>query len=417
MAQLEYEITILAILIGLSGFFSGLEVALVGIRKSTVLQLYKQKKRGARALYKLKSNPSRMMASVNLGNNLVNVGSAALATNIALGLFGDQGLGIAIGVMTFLILVFGEITPKTYCNANATKIALRFSGILLVFSYVFYPVVLLLEAITKGMLRIIGSRHHPPGITEDEIKGIVDQGLADRAIEKQERELVHGALDFDETIIRAVMTPRTKMFTLHSKMLLIDALPLINKKGFSRIPLYGDTKDEIVGIVHARDILKHLEKEQKMIKLESIARKPIFASQEKKINDLLSEMKGRRTHMAIVVDEFNGVEGCVTLEDLVEEIVGEIMDEKDKLADPIFRKIDVDTIIADGEIEVEKLNEIFKTHIPIGKDHSSLTGLLHEKLHDIPKVGDKVEVNSLRIIVEEVTKYHPNLVRVERIKK
>jgi len=207
------------------------------------------------------------------------------------------------------------------------------------------------------------------------------------------------------------------MFTLHSKMLLIDALPLINKKGFSRIPLYGNTKDEIVGIVHVRDILKRLEKDQKMIKLESIARKPIFVSQEKKINDLLSEMKGRQTHLAIVVDEFNGVEGCVTLEDLVEEIVGEIMDEKDKLAGPIFRKIDVDTIVADGEIEVEKLNEIFKAHIPIGKDHTSLTGLLHEKLHDIPKVGDKVEVDSLRIIVEEVTMHHPNLVRVERIKK
>jgi len=416
MVEIWIEIVTLAILIGLSGFFSGLEVALVGIRKSKVLQLVHKKAKGAEALQKLKSNPGHMMASVNLGNNLVNVASTVMATDIALKSFGSEGLAITIGIMTFLILVFGEITPKTYCNANATKIALRYSRVLLVFSYALYPLVKLFEKITKVMVKITGSSYLPPPITEEEIKGVIDQGLEEKAIEKQERELVHGALNFDEVIIRAVMTPRTKMFTLNSKMMLSEGLPLINQSGFSRIPLYGENKDEIVGILHVRDILKQLEKNQKLISLQQIARKPIFVSQEKRISDLLKEMQGRQTHMAIVLDEFGGVEGCVTLEDLIEEIVGEIRDETD-IEKTLFHHVDKDTIITNGEIEIDTVNEIFKTNVPEGEDYASLNGLLHEKLHDIPKEGDKIEVNSLRIIVEKVSKNKPEKIRIEKIRK
>ena len=416
MVDLWVELVILAVLIVLSGFFSGLEVALVGIQKSKVIQLFQQGKKGSKALHKLKTNPSWMMSSVNLGNNLVNVGASALATTLAIRLFGNDGLGIAVGVMTFLILVFGEITPKTYCNANSTKIALRFAPVLLAFSYVFYPVVKFFEVITKGVVKLTGSSYTPPPITEEDIKGVIDQGLAEKAIEKDEMKLVHRALKFDDTVIRSVMTPRTKMFTLNSKMLLFEALPQINQSGHSRIPIYGDTKENIVGFIHARDILKELEKDNKMISLEQIARKPVFASQEKMVSSLLKEMQGRRIHMAIVIDEHNGVEGLVTLEDLVEEIVGEIEDETD-LPKPVgYEKIDQDTIITNGDIEIDIINEIFKTNIPEGDDYASLNGLLHEKLKDIPQEGDKVELDELRIIVEKVSKNIPQKIRIERIR-
>jgi len=416
MVDLWVEIVILSVLIGLSGFFSGLEVALVGIRKSKVIQLFQEGKKGSKALHKLKTNPSWMMSSVNLGNNLVNVGASALATSLAIRLFGDDGLGIAVGVMTFLILVFGEITPKTYCNANSTKIALRYAPVLLAFSYVFYPVVKFFEVITRGVVKLTGSSYMPPPITEEDIKGVIDQGLEEKAIEKEEMRLVKGALKFDDTVIRSVMTPRTKMFTLNSKMLLFEALPQINQSGHSRIPIYGDTKDDIVGFIHARDILKELEKDNKMTSLEQIARKPVFASQEKMVSALLMEMQGRRTHMAIVIDEHGGVEGLVTLEDLVEEIVGEIEDETD-LPRPVgYEKIDEDTIITNGDIEIDIINEIFETNIPEGDDYASLNGLLHEKLKDIPQEGDKVEIDELRIIVEKVSKNIPKKIRIERIK-
>ena len=413
--QLEFEIPLLVVLIGLSGFFSGLEVALVGIRMAKVEQMVKDKVKGSTSLLKLKKNPSRMMASVNLGNNLVNVSSTAIATDIALKIFGNDGLAIVIGIMTFLILVFGEITPKTYCNANAPKIAARYSGILLAFSYAFYPIVRMLEAITKGIIRLTGSSDNPPGLTEDEIKGVIDQGLKDKAIEKQESELVHGALNFDDIIIRSVMTPRTKMFILNSKKMLFEALPEINNSGFSRIPVYSENSDNIIGIVHVRDVLKSLEHDEKVISLDSIMREPIFVSQEKMVSDLLKEMQGRQTHMAIVVDEFGGVEGCVTLEDLLEEIVGEIHDEKDTVQE-IFQSEGNDAILTDGDIEIDKINEIFKTSIPEGDDYSRLNGLLHEKLRDIPKEGDKIEIDSLRIIIEKVSKNKPDKIRIEKIK-
>ena len=412
--ELELEIFTLAVLIGLSGFFSGLEVALVSVRLSKVEQMVKDKVRGASSLKKLKTNPSRMMASVNLGNNLVNVAATALATSVALKMFGNEGLAIAIGVMTFLILIFGEITPKTYCNANASKIAARYSRILLIFSYAFYPIVLILEQITKGIIKLSGSNDEPPGLTEDEIKEVIEQGFKDKAIEKQESELVHGALNFDDIIIRSVMTPRTKMFILNSKMMLFEALPEININGFSRIPVFADNADQIVGIVHVRDVLKKLEGDEKVISLEQIMREPVFVSQEKRVSDLLKEMQGRRTHMAIVLDEFGGVEGCVTLEDLLEEIVGEIQDETDT-EKPSFQNDGNDAIITDGDIEIDTINEIFKVNLPSGDDYSRLNGLLHEKLHDIPKEGDKIEISSLRILIEKVSKNKPERIRIEKI--
>ncbi len=415
MVEFWIELVALAILIVLSGFFSGLEVALVGVSKSKVLQLLNSKAKGAKALHKLKSNPSWMMSSVNLGNNLVNVAASALATTIAIRTFGDDGLGIAIGIMTFIILVFGEISPKTYCNANATKISLRFAPILLGFSYVLYPIVKLFELITRVIVKLAGSSYLPPPITEEEIKDVIDLGMAEKAIEKEEHEMVHGALEFDDTVIRTVMTPRTKMFTLPAKMILFEALPQINQRGHSRIPIYGKSKDDIVGFIHVRDVLKELEKDNKMISLEQMAREPVFASQEKMVSGLLKEMKGRKTHMAIVIDEHGGVEGLVTLEDLIEEIVGEIEDESDKAPPIEYYNIDQHTIITNGDIEIDKINQIFKTNVPEGDDYASLNGLLHEKLKDIPKEGDKIEIDSLRIIVEKVTKNKPEKIRIEKI--
>ncbi|HEY5735681.1 MAG TPA: hemolysin family protein [Nitrosopumilus sp.] len=417
MVELWLELAALASLIGLSGFFSGLEVSLVGTSQATVEQLVKEKRRGAKALQKLKSNPGWMMSAVNLGNNLVNIGSSALATVVAIKLFGDNGLGIAIGIMTFLIIIFGEVTPKTYCNANATKVALRSSGILLMFSYATYPIVWVLERITRVMIKITGSDYHPPALTENEIKGIIDQGHRDEALESQERDLLHRALEFDDTVIRAVMTPRMKMQTLPAKMLLFEALPIINQNSHSRIPIYGETHDDIVGFIHVRDVLRELESDNKMKTLEQISRTPVFVSQEKMVTSLLREMKGRKTHMAIVIDEHGGVEGLVTLEDLIEEILGDIEDETDSPQSIKYHSIDKDTIVATGDIEIEEINEIFESELPEGDDYSTLNGLLHEKLQDIPQEGDKLELEKLRIVVEKVVKNLPVKIRIERMKK
>ena len=413
--SLEYELAALAALIGLSGFFSGLEVALVGTSNATVERLVKDNVKGAKSLQKLKSNPGWMMSSVNLGNNLVNIGSASLATVVAIQIFGENGLGIAVGIMTFLIIIFGEVTPKTYCNANATKISLRCSGILMTFSYVFYPAVWVLEKITRAIIKITGSDYLPPALTEEEIKGIIEQGHKDKALEKDERDLVKGALEFDDRVIRSVMKPRPKMFTLHSDMSLIDSADLIHQSGHSRIPIYGKDQDDIVGILHVRDVLMHLkDTDLQTRKLKEFVREPIYVSQEKRMSSLLKEMQAKNTHMAIVVDEFGGVEGLVTMEDLIEEIVGEIHDETD-LQTPEYQKINEHAMLTNGDIEIDIINDFFKTDIEYGENYSTLNGLLHEKLHDLPKKGDVVTIAPLKIMIEDVKKNRPNSIRIEKI--
>ena len=413
---LEYELAALAALIGLSGFFSGLEVALVGTSNATIERLVKQNVKGAKSLKKLKSNPGWMMSSVNLGNNLVNIGSASLATVVAIQIFGENGLGIAVGIMTFLIIIFGEVTPKTYCNANATKISLRCSGILMMFSYAFYPAVWVLERITRAIIKITGSDYLPPALTEEEIKGIIEQGHKDKALEKSERDLVRGALEFDDRVIRSVMKPRTKMFTLSANMTLIEAADLIHQSGHSRVPIYGKNLDDIVGILHVRDILMHIkDTDLQHHILEEFVREPIYVSQEKRMSDLLKEMQAKNTHMAIVVDEFGGIEGLVTLEDLIEEIVGEIHDETD-LQTPEYQKINEDTILTNGDIEIDVVNDFFKTDIDYGDDYSTLNGLLHEKLHDLPKKGSVINLDPLTITIVDVVKNRPVSIRIERNK-
>lgn len=416
MVELWVEILGLAVLIGLSSFFSGLEVALVGTRDSKVNQLRKEKVRGSEALYKLKSNPGWMMSSVNLGNNLVNVGSAALATSVALRLFGEPGLAIAVGVMTILILIFGEITPKTYCNANATKVALRFAGVLLLFSYAFWPVVKMFESITKVMVRLTGSSYHAPPITEDDIRGIVEQGLKDKALEKEETELVHGALQFDDIAIRRVMTPRTKMFALPEKTLLMDALPEINQTSHSRIPVYQKDIDSITGFVHVKDVLSAVEDDYKVRTLGEIARKPVFVPQGRTVNSLLKDMKSLKTHIAIVIDEHSSVRGLVTLEDLIETIVGEIEDETDATSPSAYHTVNQDMIIAGGELRISKINEVLDTAIPENDGYVTLNGLLHENLKDIPRVGDSVVIGNVRLEVERVHDNSAEKVRVRRIR-
>ena len=412
--EMILKIILLALLVALSALFSGAEVALIGTNKAKVNQLVKDRVRGAAALAKLKSNPNRMLATINLGTALANVGSSALATEVALGMFGNGGLAISIGIMTFILLVFGENAPKSYCNANPVKVSLWISGVTLTFSYIFYPFVILFEKITHGILWMLKSPYHPPPITEQEIYNVIEQGLEDKALKKHERELVHGALKFDDIVIRAVMTPRTKMFMLPAKMILFDAMPLISKSGYSRIPLYKDTTDQIVGILNVRDLLKNLERDERIITLESLARKPIFVSQEQRISKLLREMQGRQTHMAIVVDEFGGVEGCVTLEDLLEEIVGEIMDETD-MEELNFKMLDKNTMLATGDVEIDTVNEILKSDIPRGEDYSTLSGLLHDKLKDIPRTGDRVVIESVKMTVEEAANNQATRIKIEKI--
>ncbi len=327
MEYVEFEILAIVILVGLYALFSGLEIAIVGVRRSKVIRFYNKKIPGSSALYKLKLNPGRMTASVNLGNTLVNVASSVLAADVAIKLLGNQGVGVAIGIMTCIILIFGEIAPKTYCNVNPEKASLRFSRFILAFTYITYPLVILLENFIKFMLKIAGGSTTPRPITETEIEEVLDQALKEKAIEKQEHELARNALEFDDQPISKVMTRREQIFSLSEKLTLDKALPQIKNKGYSRVPIFRKDKDDIVGIVHIWNIVRVQERDYRKIRLIDISRKPLFVDSTEKISDLLVKLKKKDTHMAIVVDEADYLQGIITMEDLLEEIVGDIMGE------------------------------------------------------------------------------------------
>jgi CBS domain containing-hemolysin-like protein len=324
------EIIAIIILIGLYALFSGLEIAIVGTRRSKILRLKRKNTPGSSSLFKLKSNPSKMTSSVNLGNTLVNVASSVLAADVAIRLLGDQGVGIAIGLMTFVILVFGEILPKTYSNLQSEKVALRFSTFLLAFTYLMYPFVLFLEFVTKGFLRLVGGHSHPKPITEEDIKEVVDLGLSEKAIEKEEHDLVHKALEFDDKPIVDVMTPKKEIFSIDEEKFLSEVFPQIEEKRFSRIPVFSKNKENIVGILHIWDIARLPENQYQKTKVGKISRKPFFVFSNEKISDLLVELKKQKTHMGIVLDDDEKLSGIITVEDLIEEIVGDIIGERGK---------------------------------------------------------------------------------------
>ena len=331
MEFVEIEIILIGVLICFYALFSGLEIAIVGVRRSRVIRLYRKRIPGSSPLYKLKMNPAMMTSSVNLGNTLVNVSASVLAADVAIKLLGSQGVGIIIGIMTCVILIFGEILPKTFCNVNPEKSSLKFSGILLAFTYVMYPFVKLLEYITHSILNLSGGySQRPKPITEEEIKEVIDLGYADKAIEKEERDLAYSALEFDDKPIRDVMTPKENVFSLDGTLTLSKVISKIEEKGFSRIPVYEETSDNIVGILHIWDISRLSEKKFSTTKIKTLTRKPYFIYSSDQISNLLIELKNKDMHMAIVLDEQDKLVGIITVEDLLEEIVGDIVGEAKK---------------------------------------------------------------------------------------
>ncbi len=414
MVELQFALPALAGLVGLSALFSGLEVALVSLERGQLRRLVNEKRSGSNSLAKLKSNPKRMLITILLGVNLANIGAAAIATDVATGIFGSLGLGIATGVMTFILLVFGDITPKAYCYAHSEKISLKFARVLLGIQYILYPLVIFLELVTRGMFMAVKVEDKPKKLSEAEVRAILDIGVEEKVLMKEEREMMKEVLEFHDTSVRAIMTPRNNMFTLNARLLIWDALPQINNSGFSRIPITGDSMDNIVGIVHTRDVLRVVETKTSYMMLKDVARKPLFVSKDMPISKLLKEFQGRHIQMAIVVDEFGSTEGLVTLEDVIEELVGEIADETD-VEDHLLRKIDKQTVVLYGDVEIDDVNEALNVSLPKGTDYSTISGLLHENLKRIPKQGDKITIGNVTVTVQETGKNVPVRIIVQKL--
>jgi CBS domain containing-hemolysin-like protein len=389
------QLLALILLVFLSGFFSGSETALVSVNRIRLKKLAEEGKAEAAMVEKLLDQPNKLLATILVGNNLVNIAAASIATSMAISYFGSRGVGIATGIMTFLILVFGEVTPKSYAIQNAEKISLRIVRPMNFLVSVLYPLVRLLIALTKPVItRLSGEMHLTPYITEEEIKMLVEVGEREGVIEKGEKEMIHGVFKFGDMEAKEVMVPRIDMECLNINDTLQKAIDNVINTGHSRFPVYEKNIDNIVGVLNSKDLFgKPLEES-----IRDLVRPAYYIPESKKLDEILREMQERKTQIAIVVDEYGGTLGLVTLEDILEEIVGEIMDEYD-IEEPEVQIVDEGVAIVDAKADIEDLNEALGIDLP-AEDFETVGGLIFNVLGRIPKPGDQVKINGNTMVVE-----------------
>ncbi len=383
------DIAIMGVLLALSGFFSGIEVALISLSKLQVESLVEQKRKGSKTLKKLKDNPQKMLITILIGNNIVNTASSAYAALLATKMFGNAGMGIAVGVMTFLLLVFGEITPKSIAVAHAEWISLHVAGLLQLLMWIMTPFIWVFDAITKVVMRLFGIKGNTRLITRQELEMAIKAGESEEVIEKKERELLESVLSLNDITAREVMTPRTKVFALETGQTVKDVVKKVVKSPYSRIPIFKGSKDHIVGVVHVRDMLKAFANNRPDTYIARLAEDPFFVPESMPIQALFEEFQERHQHMAIVVDEYGGVAGVVTLEDLMEELIGEIIDETDITPEVIMR-INKSTIIVHGDTEIDDINDFMNLTLPT--DSVTINGLVEKKAKGIPHKGKKINI-------------------------
>ena len=399
------EFVILLFLLFFSAFFSGSETALLSLNKIRIKKLAREGNKNAIIVEELINNPETLLATILVGNNLVNIAAASIATAIAIEFFGSKGIGIATGVLTFVILVFGEITPKSISAENAERISLVVAKPIKFFIKFFSPLVYILTLITGPVTKRSGKRRVM--ITEDEIRLLVEMGEKEGVIEKEEKEMIKGVFEVGDMVAKEVMIPRVDMVCIEVNESIDEALKLIRETGFSRIPVYEGNRDNIVGILYAKDIIRHLNKK---IKIKDIMRPPFFIPETKSLRELLREMQKLKLHMAIVVDEYGGTAGLVTLEDIIEEIVGEIMDEVDE-EEELIRRIDENTWLVNARARIEEVNEILNLEIP-EDEFETIGGFVFNKLGKIPKIGDYIEIDGVKITVEKMKDKRIRKVRI-----
>lgn len=397
-------------LLSLSALFSGLETAFVAVSQIRARSFRDQKKKHGQLLYNLKQNQRRLIITVLIGNNLVNIGSSAYATLIFTQAFGNAGVGVATGVMTILILTFGEILPKTYFAKNADKIALRFARFMQVMQILLLPVVFVFEKISDAF-KIEGDGKQI--ISENDIQAMVDVGTESEILHKTQRQLIHSVFEFDDTKVKEIITPRIDIFAVEENEKIRNIIRKVKKSGFARIPVYKDNIDKITGYFHIRDLLLISNKDATV---REISHEIMFLSGEKIIQEAFAEFQKARKHIAVIVDEFGGTDGVVTMEDILEELVGEIHDEADAKA-PDIKKINSTTYKVCGDTQIDDVNEKLDTNFPEDKEYNTMSGYIQYKLKDLPTQGQVIteKRRKLKIKITKMKDHKIEMVQISRL--
>ncbi len=389
------QLLVLLVLLVLSGFFSSSETALFSISKVKARHLAKSKRSADQLIYKMKEDPHRLLTTILIGNNLVNIGAAALATALAMELFADKAVGIATGIMTLLILVFGEILPKSVATRNSLLLARAFIFPISWLSVAFFPIIILLDFIP----RVTGKIKKTPSVTEEELKTFVEVVEEEGEIKEEEKEFIHNIIEFDDTNAYEIMTPRGDMFVVDLNKPL--DLKSMLQSGYSRFPVIDGALDKVVGILHIKDVFMHQASSTAPLSVRSLMCRPYFVPENKKLDSLLRQFKKRKQHIAIVVDEHGGIAGLITLEDVLEEIVGEISDETDKEEPHIVHLKNNEWLVL-GKSEIEEVNQMLGVNIPESRAYDTFSGYILDQIGSIPNPRDHISTELFDVTVKSM---------------
>tara|TARA_B100000315_G_scaffold138699_1_gene127767 strand:- start:4516 stop:5787 length:1272 start_codon:yes stop_codon:yes gene_type:complete len=392
----------LVILLICSAFFSGCEAAYFSLNRITIDNFKESNKYSRQLVASLLKDPKKLMVTIYVGNELVNVGVAALVTSISISFFGSKGIALAIGFGTFLLLFLGEITPKTFTIRHAEKFSLLVSRQLKFFYTFVYPVQWVITRITETIVSLIGSQasNNNRIITEEEFHTLVSVGENEGVLESDEKEMIHNVIRFGETTAGEVMTPRVDIFSLNADDDLETVFQRVREKFFSRIPVYEKSADNIIGILYIKDLQHYNRKQKSGVKLRGLLHSPFFVPSSKKMHELLKEFKDNKKHIAIVLDEYGALAGVVTLEDVLEELVGDIKSETRKDDSLIVKKNDFKYSLS-SMLRVEEFNKEFKATLP-EDEFDSIGGFIFGLFGRVPQRGESVAHENFKFTVEKI---------------
>ncbi|MGI5967509.1 MULTISPECIES: hemolysin family protein [Anaerotruncus] len=404
----------LMVLLCFSAFFSASETAYSSLNKIRMKNYAQEGNKKAQRALKVADDFDRLLSTILVGNNVVNMTCASVATVLATSLFGASGAAIATAVMTVLVLIFGEILPKTLAKENSESIAMKTGGLLWFFIRLLTPVVFIFVKIKEFALRMLKGTDAQPSVTEEELKYIVESIEQEGVLEESESELVQSALEFDEISVQEILTPRVDLVTIDVEDPLEEALRTVLEAHFSRIPVYRGTVDNIIGVLQVRDLLKAVVTGEET-RVAHLLTDCVYVHKTMKISALLAELKAKKLHLAVVTDDYGGTMGIVTMEDVLEQLVGDIWDESDEVVPDLVKTGD-NTYVVSGDMNVfSLLEDLDEDARDFDSDYNTVGGWAMEMLGHIPEVGEKYQYKDLVITILVVEEQRILSLRVERI--
>ena len=410
--EILFQSSLLVILLIGSGFFSASETALMSLSKIRIRHMQEEGVKGAKLVASLTEDPNKLLSSILIGNNVVNIAATSISTSLFLELFKGNGVAISTAVMTVLVLIFGEITPKTIAANSSEKVAIAVSKPIQLIIFILKPVVWVFNIVTGVIFKLFGvdNKNNQPYITEEELKTMVNVGQQECVLEIEEREIINNVFEFGDMQAKEAMIQRLDIIGIDVNESYENIIKTFRNEQFSRIPVYNESMDDIIGILNIKDIIFLSDEEISNFDIKKYLREPFFTYEFKKISQLLEEMKVSKSQMAIVLDEYGATSGLVTIEDLIEVIVGDIEDEYDDEVEEI-QVIKEDEYIVEGSTKISDVNELIGINLE-SEEFDSIGGYIIGHLKRFPEQNEVIEVDSIKVCIESLDKNRIKKIRI-----